>query len=117
MLWHDIASIDDLVPNSGVCALVNNEQIALFYLPDEPLVVFAIDNYDPIGEANVLSRGILGSMQDTLVVASPLYKHHYCLTTGQCLEQSDVSVCTYPIKIENDRVLVKIQAAEQTSAA
>ncbi|MDN3377650.1 MULTISPECIES: nitrite reductase small subunit NirD [unclassified Pseudoalteromonas] len=118
MLWHDIASIDDLVADSGVCALVENTQIALFYIPQEPAAVFAINNYDPIGDANVLSRGIIGSMQNALVVASPLYKQHFCLQTGQCIEQSDVCVATYPVKIENDRVFVQAQVcAEQTSAA
>ncbi|MGS0535973.1 nitrite reductase small subunit NirD [Pseudoalteromonas sp. SaAl2] len=118
MLWHDIASIDDLVANSGVCALIENKQVALFYLPDESTPVFAIDNYDPIGEANVLSRGIIGTVQGQLVVASPLYKQHFCLYSGHCLEKTDKRVSTYTVKIDNDRVFISSQVcAEQTSAA
>ena len=31
----------------------------------------------PLGEAFVLSRGIVGDIQDELCVASPLYKQHF----------------------------------------
>jgi len=57
MSWHNIGTIDDLVANSGVCALVNNQQVAIFYVPQNKEGVFAISNYDPIGKANVLSPG------------------------------------------------------------
>ena len=43
---------------------------------DEALL-YAIGNYDPAGDANVLSRGIIGSVNGQTVVASPLYKHHF----------------------------------------
>jgi nitrite reductase (NADH) small subunit len=43
-----------------------------------------------------------------LTVASPLYKQHYSLTTGECLEDETISITTYQTKIENERVLVAI---------
>ncbi|HAZ80612.1 MAG TPA: nitrite reductase (NAD(P)H) small subunit, partial [Porticoccaceae bacterium] len=72
----------DLVANSGVCAIVEGQQIALFYLPKEIPTVYAIGNWDPIGKANVLSRGMVGDINQRLVVASPLYKQHFDLQTG-----------------------------------
>ena len=30
--WQDVCSVDDLQPNSGVCALVEGQQVAIFYL-------------------------------------------------------------------------------------
>ena len=72
-----ICSKNDLVENSGVCALVNGEQVAIFYLPKSDQQVFAISNWDPIGKANVLSRGIVGDLEGKFVVASPLYKQHF----------------------------------------
>ena len=41
MSWHNIGTIDNLVANSGVCALVNNQQVAIFYIPQNPTAVFA----------------------------------------------------------------------------
>ncbi len=88
-----ICPLTDLIPGSGVAALVDGEQIALFYLPDasEP-GVYAIGNHDPIADAPVLSRGIVGDLDGELVVASPLYKQHFSLTSGACLEDDTASV-------------------------
>lgn len=91
-----ICALGDLIEGAGVTALVDDEQIALFYLPDaaEP-GIFAIGNHDPIGDAPVLSRGIVGDVDGELVVASPLYKQHFSLTRGVCLEDEAVSVPVY----------------------
>lgn len=99
-----LCSIDDLVPDSGVCALLDGIQIALFYLPDCDPPLYALGNYDPIGAANVLSRGIVGDVRGELVVASPLYKQHYALRSGTCLEDAHVSVPVYPVTLRNGLV-------------
>ena len=49
-------------------------------------------NLDPFSRANVLSRGIVGDLKGELVVASPVYKQHFSLRTGQCVEDPDVRV-------------------------
>lgn len=103
--WVDVCFKNDLSPNTGLCALVNGKQVALFYSKrlDE---VFAIGNYDPIGKANVLSRGIIGSMGEEVVVASPLYKQHFSLRSGECLEDPESKVPVYPVHIVDDRIHV-----------
>ena len=83
--WIDVCAVDELQPNSGVCALVEKQQVAIFYMPKEQ-AVYAIHNYDPIGKANVLSRGLIGDINGEPVVASPLYKQHFSLVTGACLD-------------------------------
>lgn len=104
----DVCALEDLVANAGVCALVDGRQVALFYLPGEPEQVFAIANYDPIGKANVLSRGLVGDSKGELVVASPLFKQHFSLSTGRCLEDPSVKVRTYAAKISSGRVLLTL---------
>ncbi|NVK57226.1 MAG: nitrite reductase small subunit NirD [Alteromonadaceae bacterium] len=107
--WHDVCHIDDLVTNSGVCALVEGQQIAIFNIVQGgDKQYFAISNWDPVGHANVLYRGIVGTLQDKVVVASPLYKEHYELATGKCLEREDVSVQPFAVRIEQDRVLIEL---------
>jgi nitrite reductase (NADH) small subunit len=94
----------DLVENSGVCVLFEGEQIALYYLPGETPALYALSNRDPIGGANVLSRGIVGDVGGEPVVASPLYKHHYCLRSGRCLEDDSVSVRVYSAVLAGEEV-------------
>lgn len=107
--WIDVCGADDLPPNSGVCALVKGQQVAIFYMPKES-AVYAVNNYDPIGHANVLSRGVIGDINGQPVVASPLYKQHFNLNTGVCLEDETVTLPVYAIRIENGRVQVGIGA-------
>ena len=116
--WSLVCSIDDLVLNSGVCALLNNKQIALFAITqkssDTGLQIFACDNFDPIGLANVLSRGIICSVKDEPCVSSPLYKQHFSLLTGFCLEQSDVQVGVYETRIQENEVWIKMPVQKQS---
>jgi len=95
--WVTVCEDSDLIAGTGVCALLGNEQVAIFKTRKEGKV-YAISNYDPIGKANVLSRGIIGSVGDEIVVASPLYKQHFCLDSGNCLENTEHKVKTYPIR-------------------
>lgn len=104
----DICALTDLTENAGMAALVDDIQIALFYVKRTEQV-FALSNYDPFSEANVLSRGIIGSIAEDLVVASPIYKQHFNLKTGQCVEDDTVSIATYPVQIINGRVLLGLE--------
>lgn len=105
--WVGVCFEEDLFEDTGVCAKVNDKQVAIF--KSRRLgQVFAISNYDPVGEANVLSRGILGSIGDAVVVASPLYKEHFNLATGECLEKPEYKVDVFPVRIEQGQVQVQI---------
>ena len=53
-------------------------------------------------------RGIVGSLGGEPVVASPLYKEHYSLVTGRCLENDEVSLSAYDVRIDDGRVLVAL---------
>ena len=99
----------DLIAQSGVCVLIEDTQIALFYLPQETPQVYALSNWDPIGKANVMSRGIIGDIDGELVVASPLYKQHFSLTDGLCLEDSDASLESYEVSLQGDNVLISLK--------
>jgi nitrite reductase (NADH) small subunit len=99
--------MDDLQPDSGICALVEGRQVAIFYMPRDQ-AIYAVDNYDPFGCANVLSRGIIGDINGRPAVASPLYKQHFNLQTGACLEDETVTIPAYAVRIENGGVQVGI---------
>ena len=103
---HPLCSLSDLIPNAGVCAQFDGEQVALFYLPEQEPAVFALNNYDPFSKANVLSRGIVGDLDGHLVVASPIYKQHFDLTTGQSLEDEAVGVKSYDVHLSGDTIYI-----------
>jgi len=102
--WQSVCQLDELLPHAGVCAWLDGRQIALFRVGEN---VYALDNYDPASDANVLARGIVGDIGGELVVASPLYKHHYSLITGRCLEDADHNVATYPARVVEETIWVK----------
>ncbi len=104
--WIDICALNDIPPNSGLAARLGTTQIALFHLPDSPEKVFAIGNLDPKCGANVLSRGILGDQNGERVVASPMYKQHFRLSDGSCVEDESVRTPVYPVRVVEGRVLV-----------
>jgi len=123
--WLAICTLDALVENAGVCALLANQrQVALFYLPTLTPSIYAVDNYDPIGKANVLYRGIVGStaiennesgkQTHTAFVASPLFKQQFLLSSGQCLQQDDVQLKTYQVRVRDN--MVQLLVAPEESA-
>jgi nitrite reductase (NADH) small subunit len=104
--WTAVCELDDIVPDTGVCALVNGSQVAVFHVAGDDEIVYAIDNFDPHSQAAVLSRGIVGSVGERIVVASPIYKQHFDLRTGECLEAPDLSVTAYRARVAGGKVWI-----------
>ena len=104
--WTAVCAADDILPNTGVCALVAGRHVAVFRIGDDQFQ--AIDNIDPQSGASVLSRGLVGSLGDRVVVASPLYKNHFDLRTGECLEAPQNSVRAHAVRVDGGRVLVAL---------
>lgn len=105
--WIEVCSVNDLETDAGICALVKGRQIAIFYIPRLDRV-FAIGNHDPFSHANVLSRGLTGDIDGEPVVASPVYKHHFSLETGRCIEDESMVVPVYPVRIASGIVQVQL---------
>jgi nitrite reductase (NADH) small subunit len=89
--WVAVCTKRQLIPERGVAVLVRDQQVALFRItnPDGADFVYAVGHRDPFADANVIARGIVGSVasgddqRDT--VASPMFKHVFDLATGECL--------------------------------
>lgn len=107
--WVGVCKLEDIVPNTGICALVGEQQVAVFRLADDSL--HAIGNHDPLSGANVLSRGIVGDVNGELVVASPVYKQHFSLVSGGCLEEPGVAVPVFAVRLDGSAVQVRVPHA------
>lgn len=101
--WTTICPLERILPDTGVCALLNNQQVAVFRVGDQ---VYAIDNFDPFSKAYVLSRGIVGDRQGIPKVASPIYKQNFSLLTGECLDDPTVRLPIFAARVIDGQVQV-----------
>ena len=102
--WTPVCPLGDIVPNTGVCALVGGRQIAVVRVGEQ---VYAIDNFDPFSKAFVISRGIVGDRGGVPKIASPIFKQSFNLISGACLDQPEVSISVYPARVRDGRVEVR----------
>jgi len=110
LVWHTLCRRCDLIAGSGIVAWLDGLQIALFYLPSEREGdrIFALDNRDPRSGANVIGRGLVCSLGGKLAVAAPLYKQHFGLEDGVCLESPAQRLRSWPARFRGDSVEVGI---------
>ena len=101
MSWLDVCAFDDIIPGTGVCALVGSEQIAIVRIDEE---VFAVGNFDPFSRAFVMSHGIVGGKNGTPKIASPIDKQTFDLRTGRCLDDAAFSLPVYRVRVRRGRV-------------
>ncbi|KVG80301.1 naphthalene 1,2-dioxygenase [Burkholderia ubonensis] len=101
----------DVVRNDGVIGVrVGGRDIALYAVGDE---IFATENQCTHGDAR-LSDGFL--LDDE--IECPLHQGRFSVRTGIAL-CAPLTMCvrTYPIKIENGRVFVRLVATEAAAGA
>jgi nitrite reductase (NADH) small subunit len=103
--WQAVCELEDIVPNTGVCALVGGEQVAVVRV-GEGGDVYALGNFDPFSKAFVLARGIVGDKAGVAKIASPIYKQSFDLRTGVCLDDPKVSVPVWRVRVRDGRVEV-----------
>jgi nitrite reductase (NADH) small subunit len=94
--WVEVCPYDSIYPDTGVCALIDGRQVAVFRLGDGTL--HAVANLDPFSQANVLSRGILGDRGGEPKIASPIYKQTFNLRTGVCYEDGTVRLDVFRVR-------------------
>lgn len=114
MTWERVCRLEQVPLERGVCALVDGQQVALFRTEDGTL--HALGNRDPFSGAMVLARGIVGTRGDEPTVASPMYKQVFALRSGQCLDDADVSVPVYAVRVHDGAVEVSLRADERLPA-
>ena len=101
--WVTVCQLSDIKPNTGVCALLNDEQVAIFRVGESDRL-YALSNYDPFSKAYVLSRGLVGDRQGILKVAAPIYKQNINLETGEYLDDPSIKIPTYPVRVVDGEV-------------
>ncbi|MFC5287357.1 nitrite reductase small subunit NirD [Actinokineospora guangxiensis] len=103
--WTPVCPVAAIAPETGVAVLLEGgEQVAVFRSADDTLR--AIGNIDPFSGAAVLARGIVGDLGGVAVVASPMHKQRFDLSTGVCVDDPAVAVPTYPVRVRGATIEV-----------
>jgi nitrite reductase (NADH) small subunit len=105
--WVEICALDDITPDTGVAALIAGQQVAIVRVGDGD-EVYAVGNYDPFSHAFVIARGIVGDRGGIPKIASPIFKQSFDLRTGQCLDDPDTRIPSYPVRVRDGRVAVLV---------
>ncbi len=98
--WVRICDYEAIYPDTGICALVDGRQVAVFRLSDGTL--HAVSNHDPFSGANVLSRGIVGDRGGRPTVQTPIKKQAFALDDGRCLDDPEFSLPVYATRVTAD---------------
>lgn len=98
LIWTTACAYDHLIPGRGVGVLLDDgSQAALFRLDDGS--VHAVGNIDPFCGAAVISRGIVGDRGGRAMVQSPILKQAFALEDGRCLDDPQVAVPVYRVRV------------------
>lgn len=95
-VWTAVCRESEVPRGEGVAAIIAGVQVAIFQTDDGEF--YALGNRDPFTQANVLSRGILGTRGSLAVVMSPMLKHAFDLATGICCDDPRIGVPTFPLR-------------------
>jgi nitrite reductase (NADH) small subunit len=102
--WQAVCRLEDLEPERGATALVHGQAVALFRTHANE--VHALGNHDPFDRTSYLARGIVATRGGAPFVASAVHRHAFDLGTGRCLDDAEVGVPVYDVRVEKGTVLV-----------
>lgn len=112
--WVTVGKTSDFTADAGSTILYGESQLAVFNNAQQG-EWYCTQNMCPHKQAFVLSQGIIGDAEGISKVACPLHKKQFGLADGQQLD-GDLSLITFPVKIEGDDVLVELPSEVEVNA-
>ncbi|MEP6814414.1 MAG: nitrite reductase small subunit NirD [Marmoricola sp.] len=103
-VWVAVCRLEDLDVERGVAVLVHGRGIAVFRTRERE--VRAVSNRDPFSRAGVLARGLVGTREGVMFVASPPQLQAFDLATGVCLDDPGVRISTYDARVADGMVAI-----------
>lgn len=114
--WVEVGDVSDFLPNVGTPILYGDSQLAVFN-NKQVGEWYCTQNMCPHKQAFVLSQGIIGDSSETPKVACPLHKKTFNLENGEQIgADDDLSILTFPVKLEGSKVLVELPAVPEVDA-
>lgn len=109
--WVAVGSVEDFPADGGSTIKHGKSQIAVFNFASRG-EWYASQNMCPHRKAFVLARGIIGDAAGEPKVACPLHKKTFSLRDGKSLQDEEYRIRTFPVKVEGDRVYLKLPPVE-----
>ena len=109
--WVDVGSVAEFPRDGGAAVKYGRSQLAVFH-SNETGQWYATQNMCPHKREFVLSRGIIGDQAGVPKVACPTHKKTFSLETGTCLTGEDLQIHTFDVRLEGDRVEVRLPPVE-----
>lgn len=110
MSWIDIGHIEEVPLRGSRLVKTHIGCVAIFRTAESE--VFAATNSCP-HKGGPLSEGIIHGQS----VTCPLHNWVFDLTTGHAQGADEGQITTYPVRIENERILLDSRAVSRRSAA
>jgi nitrite reductase (NADH) large subunit len=98
--WVKLAKVDEVPEEGGTALAYGASQLALFNFKSTGKW-FLTQNMCPHKREMVLARGLLGDKAGTPKVACPFHKKTFNLETGASISDEDLSIATFPAKVED----------------
>ena len=103
----DVAGVDEVPLDRARVVRPNGRPIALYHTAGG---FFASDNQcphrgGPLGEGDIIGNEII----------CPWHLWGFDVATGECTGDIGLSINTHEVRVENDRILVKLAPARETS--
>ncbi len=95
-----VANASEIAPGQGKTVEANGREIAVFNVGG---TLHAIDNGCK-HRGGSLGEGEL----DGTIVTCPLHAWTYDVTNGECFDDPDCGVATYPVKVEGGDILIEV---------
>jgi NAD(P)H-dependent nitrite reductase large subunit/NAD(P)H-dependent nitrite reductase small subunit len=109
--WVPVASAAEVPRDGGIAVRYGETQLALFHVAATDSW-YATENRCPHTRDAVLARGIVGDQHGRPKVACPLHKKTFDLATGAGLSDPELCVATFPARVEEGKVFVKLPRPE-----
>lgn len=104
-VWFNAGKTTDFPADGGNCVKYKDKQIAVINF-ERRGEWYACQNVCPHKLEMVLSRGMIGSAEETPKIACPIHKKTFSLKDGSNLNGEDYTIATYPVKIVEDEVFI-----------
>lgn len=104
-VWFNAGKTSDFPNDGGNCIKYKDKQIAVINF-ERRKEWYACQNLCPHKMEMVLSRGMIGSVDEIPKIACPIHKKTFSLKDGSNLSGDDLKIATYPVKIIDGEVFV-----------
>lgn len=114
--WVKLAAANDVPDEGGTAVRYGDVQLAVFNFKSKGKF-YVTQNLCPHKREMVLGRGLIGDVQGTPKVACPFHKKTFNLETGEGISDDELSISTFPVKVEDGWVYAELPPVATLSDA